>query len=261
MPACAGLQRNAGRTSERTTVVAYLRVSTPGQAEDGLGLKIQEDQIQRFLKRNPNYLLLKTYRDEGLSGSTLKRDALGALLNDAKQRLFTKVIVAKLDRLARDLYVQLFLEKELLVHGIEVVSLAESFNGKDPIMVAMRQIVGVFAQLERGRITERLLAGRKKKLEIGGYAGGAPPMGYMAQGSRLVPNPPEVDVVRRAFLAKMGRHSYGWIAKMLNEKGFKPRRGQRFYASTVCYLLNNPIYRGLVRYGSTVRGDHEAIRP
>jgi site-specific DNA recombinase len=247
------------RADEKTAVVAYLRVSTPGQAEDGLGLQIQQDQIQAYLKRNPSLTLLKTFRDEGHSGSSLERPALQALLTEAKEKLFTKVIVAKLDRLARDLYVQLFLEKELLVHGIEVVSLAESFNGKDPIMVAMRQIVGVFAQLERGRITERLLAGRRKKLESGQYAGGKPPMGYCVRNSELVIDPTEADVIQRIFRHKMGRHSFGWIARRLNADGIKPRRGTQFYPSTVRYILMNPAYRGIARYGTQTKGIHERI--
>jgi site-specific DNA recombinase len=252
-------KRDGGTADQKSNCVAYLRVSTPGQAEDGLGLKIQEDQIAAYLKRNPSLTLLKTFRDEGLSGSTLDRPALQALLIEAKEKCFTKVIVAKLDRLARDLYVQLFLEKELLIHGIEVVSLAESFNGRDPIMVAMRQIVGVFAQLERGRITERLLAGRRKKLESGQYAGGQPPMGYKAGPNGLEINPIEAEIVRRVYRARMGRHSYGWIARNLNTASLKPRRGKRFYASTVRYILMNPAYRGIIRYGSGVKGIHARI--
>src|SRR5437879_9903185 len=118
-------KRDAGDADKKAVCVAYLRVSTPGQVEDGLGLQIQQDQIQAYLKRNPTLTLARTFRDEGLSGSTLDRPALKALLTEAKEKHFTKVIVPKLDRLARDLYVQLFLEKELLIHGIEVVSLAE----------------------------------------------------------------------------------------------------------------------------------------
>jgi site-specific DNA recombinase len=252
-------KRDAGAAVQKAVCVAYLRVSTPGQAEDGLGLQIQQDQIQTYLKRNSSLMLLKTFRDEGHSGSSLERPALQVLLTEAKEKSFTKVVVAKLDRLARDLFVQMWIEKELLVHNIDVISVGEDLNSSDPLTKAMRQIIGTFSQLERGRITERLLAGRRKKLESGNYAGGRPALGYRATVSGLVINPQEADTVRRIFRAKMGRHSFGWIARHLNEDGIRPKHGKRFYPSTVRYILMNPAYRGIIRYGSEVKGVHQRI--
>jgi site-specific DNA recombinase len=237
----------------RVAVVGYCRVSTETQAEQGLGLPIQQDQINAFCKKNPQYRLDKIYTDAGISGSTLeKRPALQELLRDAKQHRFTKVIVAKMDRLARDLYVQLFAEKELLVSGVEVISVSESFNGNDPLMVAMRQIVGTFAQLERARITERLLSGRRKKLSNGGYAGGKPPTGYVVKNSRLVVDEKEAAIVKEVFRLRMGRNSMKKIADKLNSAGMKPKYGKRFYASTVQYMLQNPAYKGIIRYGGAI---------
>lgn len=250
-----------GASSGSHQVVAYLRVSTDRQAEEGLGLDIQEDQIRAFLTKHPNLKLVKIYRDEGISGSTLDRPALRELLADAKEhRAFTRVIVAKLDRLARMLEVQLFIEKELLVYGVEVLSVSESFNGSDPIMVAMRQIVGVFAQLERGRITERLLSGRRKKLDGGGYAGGRPPTGYTVKNHELVIDPEGAKVIRYIRKLRMARLSFARISARLNAEGVKTRNGARWYASGIHRLIRNPVLKGQVRYGATRPGLHPPIR-
>lgn len=247
--------------SGRIPVVGYCRVSTEGQAEHGLGLQIQRDGIRDFIQEHPEYQLVTIFEDPGISGASLNRPGLSALLEDAKGKKFSKVIIAKLDRLARDLYVQLWVEKELLVHGIEVISLAEAFNGKDPMTTAMRQIVGVFAQLEKGRITERLLSGRLKKASLGGYAGGGLPRGYASDDGKLRPNR-EAATVRsiRKF------HREGWslrrIARHLNEQHIPNSKGSKWYPATVRYIVLNPVYQGQIRYaGQMTRGMHQPMAP
>lgn len=247
--------------NERIPVVGYCRVSTEGQAEHGMGLQIQRDGIRHFIQEHPEYHLLSIFEDPGISGASLDRPGLRALLADAKEKKFSKVIIAKLDRLARDLYIQLWVEKELLVHGIEVVSLAEAFNGKDPMTTAMRQIVGVFAQLEKGRITERLLSGRLKKASLGGYAGGGLPRGYASDDGKLRPNR-EAATVRS--IRKL--HRQGWslrgIARHLNEQHVPNSKGSQWYPATVRYIVLNPVYLGQIRYaGQTTDGTHQPMAP
>lgn len=241
-------------------VVAYLRVSTDRQAEEGLGLDIQQDYIAGYLRKHPDLKLARVYRDRGHSGSTLDRPALRELLADAKEHQFTKVLVAKMDRLARDLFVQLFIEKELLVQGVEVVSVTEGFNGASPTDTAFRQLLGVFAQLERGRITERLLSGRRKKLENGGYAGGRPPTGYRVKNHELVLDDEGAKVIRYIRKLRMGRMSFEKIAARLNAESIKTRNGARWYASGIHRLLRNPVLRGKVKYGTLRDGIHKPIK-
>ncbi|OGR40689.1 MAG: hypothetical protein A2X35_09285 [Elusimicrobia bacterium GWA2_61_42] len=240
-------------------VVAYLRVSTDRQAEEGLGLDIQQDYIAGYLRKHPDLKLVRVFRDGGHSGSTLDRPALRDLMLLAKEQPFTKVLVAKMDRLARDLFVQLFIEKELLVHGIEVVSVTEGFNTASPTDIAFRQLLGVFAQLERSKITERLLSGRRKKLENGGYAGGRPPTGYKVKNHELVVDEEGASIILRIRKLRMARMSFERIASRLNAEGVKTRNGARWYASGIHRLLRNPVLRGKVKYGTIRDGIHKPI--
>lgn len=246
-----------GRTAD---VVGYIRVSTENQAENGLGLPIQQSQIEKFCKKHPQATLTKIYKDAGLSGSTIEnRPALLQLLEDAKHGLFKKVIVAKLDRIARDTFYTLWIEKELKKYGVELYSISEPYRWDDPAQKIFLQMISSFAEYEKSRIVERLHSGRKKKLESGEYAGGRPAYGYNAKNGNLAINQKEAEVVQKIRSLRMGRLSFQKIAAKLNLAGIKPKSGKKFYASTVRYILKNAIYKGMIRYGASVKGLHKSI--
>ena len=56
-------------------LVGYIRVSTQGQADDGLGLEIQEKAIRRWAREH-HHRLVAIYRDEGVSGASDEREGL-----------------------------------------------------------------------------------------------------------------------------------------------------------------------------------------
>ena len=89
-------------------IVAYTRVSTDKQAEQGLGLEVQRDAIKAWAKRERHRIALWT-SDEGVSGSNGLDSRVGLL--DAigagpRARSVQGLVVYKLDRLARDLNLQ-----------------------------------------------------------------------------------------------------------------------------------------------------------
>lgn len=242
----------------------YVRVSTDGQiGEDKFGIAVQRHSIEQFCISGGHELTL-FYIDEAVSGAGIEnRTALNKLLADAGQGIFQRVIVAKLDRLARDLFSQLWIEKELLKHGVDVYSLAEPYNGHDPVTTAMRQMIGVFAQLEKGRITERMTSGRKQKAMNGGYAGGGAPIGYKAiKGNKnLLVDEEKIEAVNRTFELKEAGLSYQKIADCLNNEGHTTARGKPFSKVQVKRILDRRmIYEGNYRYsGIESTGKHAAI--
>ncbi|HAY21438.1 MAG TPA: hypothetical protein DCY27_04590 [Desulfobacterales bacterium] len=169
------------------------------------------------------------------------------------------VIVAKLDRIARDTFYTLWIEKELKKYGVELYSIAEPYRWDDPVQKIFLQIISSFAEYEKNRIVERLYSGRRKKLEAGRYAGGRPAYGYKAKDGRLHVSQQEAETIREIRRLRMGRHSLKGIADKLNLAGVKPKRGAKFYASTVRYILKNTTYKGVIRYGDTAEGVHQTI--
>jgi len=227
-------------------VGVYIRVSTDDQVgEDKFGLSIQLAEIKDYCIKN-EFHVIKIYEDAGVSGAEQNRPALNDMLEDAKNNLFTKVVVAKFDRLARELYLQLFIEKELLIHDVEIISVREQFSGKDPVMVMMRQMMGVFAQFEKNRIPERLNSGRLAKRKNGGYIGGQPPIGYYSvKGTKkLFVDEVKSEVVVAAFNLK-GKMSLQQIANHLNQNGLSTRDNKPFTSMQVKRIYDREkLYRG-----------------
>ena len=242
--------------------VGYVRVSTSDQAENGLSLPLQREAITRYCQQN-SLKLLKIYEDPGRSGATIERPGLTDLLRDAKLRQFKKVIVWRLDRWSRDLYQGLWLSKELLIHGTEVLSISEPLNGNDPLTKAMRAIVQTFAELERETIKNRLWAGRKRRLQnFAEFAGGSVAYGYKLdrRTRKFVIEPKTAEIVRLIFKlrAKKGM-TYVKLADELNRLGKKSPSGGIWRPSTVHYLCANKTYHGTLKYGETKMNAHEAI--
>ena len=248
-----------------TKAAAYLRVSTEGQlGEDRFGLDAQREDIEAYAKAE-GFTIVEWYIDEAVSGATIDRPALTRLLDDAAAGEFAFVVVAKMDRVARDLMFQLWIEKELLSADVELISVAEPFRGQDPTNVLFRQVIGAFAQFERARIAERLAGGRKQKAKTGGYAGGGAPIGYEAErGSKVLKLDGEkAETVRRVFELKDANPgaSLQQLADRLNAEGYTTAQGCSFKKMQVKRILDRrDFYAGLYSYaGIEAEGRHEAI--
>lgn len=69
------------------TAALYVRVSTEEQAERGASIEAQEEFLREWAAKE-GFEVYKVYRDEGISGATLERPALQALIRDAKRGKF-----------------------------------------------------------------------------------------------------------------------------------------------------------------------------
>jgi DNA invertase Pin-like site-specific DNA recombinase len=85
--------------------VAYIRVSTKGQGRSGLGLEAQKDALDRFAKAE-SFELVRTFTEveTGKGADALDRRPQLADALKAASRLKAPVVVAKLDRLSRDVH-------------------------------------------------------------------------------------------------------------------------------------------------------------
>jgi site-specific DNA recombinase len=246
-------------------VAAYLRVSTEGQAgEDKFGLPAQEEAINKYAQ-SQGLDIIAWYKDDGISGATLDRPGLQQLMSDAIEGEFKAVLVAKMDRIARDLFYSLFVEKKLLENNIEIYSVSEPVRGGDPMQTAFRQMMGVFAQLEKDMIAGRMGGGRKQKARGGGYAGGGAAIGYKATrgGKVLQLDQEKALTVKRVFELKEERP--GWtlqqLADQLNREGHSTAQGKAFKPMQVKRILDRKeFYGGTYSYSDIkAEGLHDAI--
>jgi len=234
-------------------VVAYCRVSTRNQKEEGT-ISLQVDAITEYCKER-NYDLKAVFKDEGVSGGLEVRPGLADMFNFLESgggKDVETVIIWKLDRLARDLYIQEHLIKKFEALSINLVSTKEpDLDSKNPMRKAFRQFMGIVSELEKAFITMRLSGGRIKKAKKGGFAGGGVALGYASKEKELQFEKRGVETVRTIFaLKRHKRMSINEIARHLNKENYPTKRGGSWYPSTVSYILKNPLYKGKYEYSS-----------
>jgi DNA invertase Pin-like site-specific DNA recombinase len=180
--------------------------------------------------------------DNGKSGALpdTERPGLLSALKAVASGEADGIVVSSIDRLARMLTVQeAILAKVWHLDGHVFTADGGEVTADDPddpMRTAMRQMAGVFAQLDRAMLVKRLRNGRAEKDRRGGYAYGAPPYGWRAEGRELVPDPDEQEIRRRmAELIEAGQ-SLRQIADALNAEGVRARRG-RWHPQTVARAL------------------------
>ncbi|NUK90199.1 recombinase family protein, partial [Streptomyces lunaelactis] len=165
------------------------RVSTAVQAVDGYGLDSQSTDGHRWARAqtSPRVRIVHTVTDgdtvTGTSGrSTLdERPGLMDAIAWIADGRADGILAPNLDRLARELTVQEAVLSYVWALGKQVFTADDGEqledDARDPMRTAMRQMRGVFHQLDRGLIVKRLTEGRESKGARGGYAYGAPRFG------------------------------------------------------------------------------------
>lgn len=244
-------------------VVAYIRVSTDGQCgDDKFGLEVQREQIIEYCAKN-DLNILKWFTDEGESGAKERPGFDEIVYGDVCNPPYEAVIVAKSDRVARDINVYYYYKMLLIKKEIKLISIAEDFGQFGVFASMLEAFTLCVAEMERENITKRTSSGRKVKAAKGGYSGGRPPYGYSPLNGKLVIVPEEADVVRYVISAKESGETFQRICDSLNAQGKTNRSGTKFSISTLQVIIDNkPLYQGMYRYGKDsewIEGEHEPI--
>lgn len=213
----------AGQTGTR--VALYLRVSSEGQdSPDAYGLDVQESDCRRYAERH-GLRIVSVHREavtgrHGLTDRTALPEAVAAIDAGEADGLLT----AGLDRIARALTTQEAILAGVWSTGGTVHTVRDGLvpedDPADPMRTAMRQMAGVFAELDRALVVKRLADGRRAKRAIGGYGGG-----YRAEVH------PTLDALALA-LHREGR-SLRAVAAALQDAGHTPPRGGVWRHTTV----------------------------
>lgn len=133
----------------------YLRVSTDGQTTDN-----QRGVLLDVASRR-GWSVTTAYEDAGISGAKGrdKRPGFDAMLKDATRRRFDVLMFWSIDRLGRSTAAVAAALAELDAAGVAIYADKEAVDATTPHGRAMLQMAAVFAELERGMIRERVLAG------------------------------------------------------------------------------------------------------
>jgi DNA invertase Pin-like site-specific DNA recombinase len=215
--------------------VAYIRVSTQQQGRSGLGLEAQRAAIKRFVETEGIELISEFVEVESGKGSDAldRRPKLAAALAEAR-KAHGRIIVAKLDRLSRDVH----FVSGLMAQGVpftvtELGSHADAFS---------LHLWAALAERERALISERtkaaLAAAKARGTRLGNpvnlaEAGAKGAMAGQAAANQFAANVlPIVETIRAAGVTDLKG-----IAAALNARGVRSARGGIWYASSVRNLI------------------------
>jgi DNA invertase Pin-like site-specific DNA recombinase len=210
---------------------AYRRVSSVGQSGDERdGLVRQQATIKDYCRKH-GIRVVRWFTDS-ISGKTDLEDRPG--LYDLLQTLHSngvrKILIEKLDRLARSLLVQESIVADFKRNGFEIISCLEpDLLSDDPTRVLLRQMMGAFAEYERAMIVQKLRGARQRaRAARKDYREGRKPYGTRAG---------ELDVIGRIRSLRKQGLAYDTIAERLNSSNIAARAG-RWHATTVSRILN-----------------------
>lgn len=215
-------------------------------------------------------LIRNRYDDGGISGGTLDRPGLKALLADIAAGLIDNVVVYKVDRLTRSLLDFAKLVEAFDKAGVSFVSVTQSFNTTTSMGRLTLNMLLSFAQFEREVTAERIRDKIAASKQRGMWMGGTPPIGYRPDGRSLAIVEEDARIVRHVFQRYLELGTVRALHDELIREGIRqPRRttsagrlfgGTSFGRAQLYNLLKNPLYVGRIRHGSkTYPGNHPAI--
>jgi DNA invertase Pin-like site-specific DNA recombinase len=212
--------------------VGYVRTSSrTNVGPDKDSEKRQRSAIARFAK-SAGYELVEWFDDPAVSGADPieSRPGFAALLNRIEGNGVRVVLVEDASRFARDLMAQELGLGVLIKLGMRVLTA----NGDDltvtddHMKVAMRQIAGAFAQLEKARLVAKLKAARDRKIAAGEKCGG--------RRSYSESRPDTVALAKELHGKGL---SYRKIAAALAEQGHVTGTGKPHVASAVQKMIES----------------------
>ena len=220
-------------------VVAYYRVSTQRQADSGLGLEAQKSSVEEFCRAN-GWNIVASFVEGGVSGKSNLQDrpelmdAIAAL----KKNSCTGLVVAKLDRLSRDLFIQLTIERVLDRLDARVISSSgEGTDTDSPHSKLVKNILAAVAENEAAMISMRTKAALKAAKERGTHVG-RPPQGLIkTEEGKWIPGPDFWKVARIVFLRRQGLPLRAIVALMNKDEVVK-HTGRTYSLRTVENICN-----------------------
>jgi DNA invertase Pin-like site-specific DNA recombinase len=206
--------------------VAYTRLSKPGKnGRPGIGLDAQQAAIAAFAKAE-GYELIKSFSEveTGKGADALeRRPQLAAAMKLAKKHK-APVIVAKLDRLSRDVH---FISG-LMIHRTPFI-VAELGADADPFML---HLYAALAEKERRLISQRTREALAAKRAQGVKLGGLRAKGIQARDEARA----RAEALRPVFEELKGE-SANAIARELNARQIGTPSGNPWSAVTVLRVL------------------------
>lgn len=215
--------------------IGYIRVSTVGQAEEGVSLAAQEQRIRQWCEVQ-GFTLVSVHEDAGLSGRTDERPGLQAALAECKKG--DALVVYSLTRLARSTRDTLNILARLEQRGVDLVSLSEKLDGSSAAGKMMARMLAVMAEFESDQISERTKLAMRHLRNQWRYTGGRLPYGFaLGPDGRLAVVHEESETIGVVLSLRAAGLGLRAICRELEQRSLRTRSGRPFAPMQVRRML------------------------
>ena len=251
--------------------VLYARVSSDDRVREGRNLSGQLEMGQEYATKKQYQIITEIAEDDrGASGYDIDLPNLNKIREMAHQGKFDVLIVRELDRLSRNLAKQLIIEEELKRYGVRIEYVLAEYDDT-PEGRLQKHIRATVAEYEREKIKERMMRGKRRKVEAGHIiVNNRPPYGYKKiekeNHMTLEILEDEAKIVRSIFTWYTVEDESGnplsvfKITRKLTQmkiptrgdkdkKVAKKRKQGHWAMSTVNRILNSETYAGIWHFG------------
>ena len=235
------------KTEKKLRVAVYARVSTDDPRQTS-SYELQKNHYQDVVNKNPNWMLVEIYADEGISGTSLQhRDAFKKMIEDCESGKIDLIITKSVSRFARNVVDCIRYVRELssLRPPVGVFFETEHLNTLDPKSEMILSFMSTLAQEESHTKSEIMNSSIEMRFRRGIFL--TPPLlGYdQDENGDLVINPHEAKIVQLIFYMYLNGSSTQQIADSLTELGCKTKKNNDVWSSsTILQILQNERHCG-----------------
>lgn len=220
-----------------TRAVAYIRVSTTKQADEGVSLEAQRAKVIAYAALY-DVTLVEVIVDAGVSAKTLDRPGLAKALGMIRSGKADALLVVKLDRLTRSVRDLGDLVTDYFASGrAALLSVGEQIDTRSAGGRLVLNVLASVSQWEREAIGERTSAALQHKASVGEFTGGEPRFGFTSEDGKLIPVQTEQQAITEAKRFREQGLSLRAVCRELDCRGFRSRAGRPFAPMQVARMV------------------------
>jgi len=230
--------------SDTKNVGIWIRVSTEDQAK-GESPEHHEERARSYAKSR-GWNVKEVYDLAGQSGkAVMQHPEAKRMMADIERGHITGLVFSKLARLSRNRRELEDFADFFNHHQADLISLSEAIDTSTAGGRMFFHLLGVFAQWEREEITERVNASVLTRAKLGKSINGKAPYGYRWKDRKLLVQPEEAAVRRKAYELFLQCRRKGQVARELNAAGYRTREGSIWRDTSILRILDESSAKGL----------------